>query len=217
MFDRIFRKNIYLYFNRLKFSYQSPKKIRSFKYQKINDYYLYSTTIIQNKRTIIIQPIIRISDYNSSNPFNLNKFSIVSVKLNVKNMKKTINIIMRFLKNICKIGCVSLSENNNYGFQGIEKFIPQLVNWGVSQNNILIRDAEQAVLEASGDGFWKDPDPKFSNYQYWTITLFYQLSDNSNISDYKDYNKWVELGEMAEEGCAMGYERLKYIIQNKNN
>ena len=221
MNDIIFKKNIFGYFNRLKFKYQQPVKIRSFKYEKTNDYYLYSTVIVQNKRTIMIQPIIRISDYNSSNPFNLNKFSMVSVRLNIKNMKKIINITMRFLQNICKIditklGCVSISENNSYGYQGIESFIPQLKSWGISENNILIRDADEAVAQGSGDGFWRDPDPDFSNYQYWTITLYYQLANNSNISDYTDYTKWVEIGEMLEQSSVMGYERLKYVIQNKN-
>ena len=219
--DRNFKKRIILYFNRLKFRYQPPAVLRSFNYEKTNDYYLYSSVIVQKKKTVMIQPIIRIADNNSSNPFTLNKFSMISVRKNNRNMGLTINLILPFLKNFCKIdmnkiGCVSLSSNNTYGFEGIEKYISLLKSWGINENNILIRNAEEAVTQATGDGYWKDPDPDFSIYQGWTISLHYKCNSNANIADYTDYNSWIEIGELAEEGGVMGYERIKYVIQNQN-
>uniref|UniRef100_A0A6C0ITM8 Uncharacterized protein n=1 Tax=viral metagenome TaxID=1070528 RepID=A0A6C0ITM8_9ZZZZ len=219
--DKNFKNRIILYFNKLRFKYQPPGVLRSFNYEKTNDYYLYSSVIIQKKKTLMIQPIKRVADNNSSNPFTLNKFSMISVRKNNKNMDSTINLIIPFLKNFCKIdiskiGCVSLSSNNTYGFEGIENYIPLLKSWGINENNILIRNADEAVREASGDGYWKDPDPNFSNYQGWTISLHYQRENNANIENYTDYNSWIEIGELAEEGGVMGYERIKYAIQNEN-
>lgn len=207
------------FFENLGYTYQSPVPVRSKSYGPKNDYYIYSTEIVQKNNSVMIQPIIRKEDQNSNNPFRLSKFTMISIK-SCRDMANTIDICLKFIKDFCKfdirkIGCVSISGDNLYDFDGIEMYIEQLTKEGISKNNIYIRNADEAVNEGAGDGYWTDPD--FSEYNEWSIAFYYQLKNGAKISNYKNYNEWLELSEITDSIIGFGLERIKHIMNITNH
>lgn len=208
------KKRIINFFEEMGYKYQPPAPIRSKSYGPNNDYYIYSTAQVQKENTVMIQPIFRKEDQGSANPFQLSKFTMISTRSG-RNMGEKVDISIKFMKDFCgidmgKIGCVSISGNNRFGFEGIENYIGQLENGGINKKNIYVRNADEAVKEGAGDGFWKDPD--FSENNGWSISFYYQLENGANIADYKNYNKWLEVGEILEHEIGFGLERIKYVM-----
>lgn len=213
------KKSIIDFFTRYNknLSYQKPVPIRSKSYGKKNNYYLYSPVLVQKKNSIMIQPVRRIEDKNSRNPYRLEKFSMISVSLDKKDMGKTLNMFGNFFKNYCKLdmrklGCVSINGSNDLDIEGIEKYYDLLEKWGIDKKNIYIRNAMEAVKDGEGDGYWIYPDPDFDHLKGWTISFHYQLATKSDISSYKNNKNWIEIAEISEIIGAVGYERIKLIM-----
>ena len=209
------KKRIINFFEEMGYKYQPPAPIRSKSYGPNNDYYIYSTAQVIKENAVMVQPIVRKEDQGSSNPFRLSNFNMISVK-NEVNLSKMVDTSIKFMRDFCgidmgKIGCVSISGNNRFGFEGIENYIRQLENGGINKKNIYIRDADEAVNEGAGDGYWKDPD--FSEYNSWSISFYYQLENGANIAEYKNYNKWLEIGEIGDNDFGFGFERIKYVME----
>ncbi len=217
---KISKKNIINYFlnTNSELKYRKTVPIKSKLYGKNNNYYLYSTVLVQDKNEIMIQPIKRIEDKHSTNPLTLEKFNMVSVSINKRDMKKTLDLFLNFLKNYCKldmkkIGCVSAKKSSMYNIEGIEKYIGLLEKYGIEKKNILARNPREAFIEGKGDGYWIYPG--FEKFQGWTISFYFKLGVNSNISTYHNYNTWIEIAEIGDIIGAIGYERLNYVINIK--
>ena len=173
-----------------------------------------------NDDSIMIANVYRKGD--NSKPFHLEYFNMLYTSHD-GDVVKTIDMVCSFLKNFCntdmqKLLIVSITENNKYSLPGIEPFIHVFVKNGLREENILIRkDVDNAVKLGEGDGYWRN---LFNDKEeYPTFSILYPLYNDSSITDFKNKNKWLEIGEagigLDEKGFGMGVERLEYLFFSK--
>jgi len=154
--------------------------------------------------------------------YNLPIFHMLYAQINNNNIVPFLSYLKYFCKaDMSKLGIVSITNNNELGLQGIEPYIPIFNEYGIINQNILIRQDVDAAYEiGSGDGYWRNP--YMPSHRYETFSVYYPLTNNSNsnsnsnIVNYADQNKWLELGEGCFpnkniNGFGIGMERIEYV------
>lgn len=223
------------FFIKLGYAIEPPGPLYSPEYSKKNNFYCYSVDdllLLSSKKDkpnsdkfIVFQPCSRVEDFCSLNKFQLQKFSMLAV-CGTSFFKDS----MDFLRDVCKadfkrIGVVSISKTNQ--FSGVEKFKPVFLEYGIPEENILVRSLDEAVYTRDGNGLWSSPS--FPLQLYFSISFYYKRKTDCpvSISQYENTEEWLEFAELVEHkhkhsffttgtgtGIGFGLERLQYLFLN---
>lgn len=154
---------------------------------------------------------------NLNKKYNLHVFYILS---SFSSKRHNIKTCLTFLKYFCKadmgrIGIVSITNDNKLGIPGIESYLDIFYNYGIQENNILIRkDVEKAFNAGGGDGYWRNKSkPK---YQGPSFSVYVPLNHNTNIKNYRQNTQWLEVAEVGIGGTlddgGFGMERIELLF-----
>jgi len=135
-------------------------------------------------------------------PYSLPSFNMLFVRQLFPSIYgNPLNMFLHYLKSFCKadmssIGIVGLSRNEKFNIFGVQPYIPLFHKYGILTDNILMRtDYQKAYKDGAGDGWWRSKNDV--NNQWESISIYVKLQPNSNIKNYLNRNKWLEICESS--------------------